>query len=1377
MRKLIYILPLLFLSFIGFSQPWAYRSSNAITAADYRLKAINNFYLPWATDTTLNGGLDSLGALLLVIKTGDTSLYMRTPRAGGNKWTKMLKSGDAAGGVLSFNTRTGSVTLTSGDITTALGYTPPNPNGTNLQYIAGDGSKVTFPTIPAQFNPINGYGITITGTYPNKTFTADTATLFPALRATISGGGGGGIGSLNGLTAGTQTFSIGTSGTNFNIQSAGSNHAFNIPVTSGTNTGLVNPTLFNTWNAKISNITGLVTAGTNVTITGSGTSGSPYVINSSGSGSGVTSVATNNGTGITGGAITSTGTLALDTTNIVSTKAYRKKGDDSLGAIIAGKQGTLTLTTTGSSGASTLIGNTLNIPQYTGGGGGGADSTFQKLNWVSVDSFGARGDGLSDTTGNITSGSNIFTSPNAAFTSADIGKYFAVGGAGASGAELVTTIAGFTNSTTVTLTANAGTTVTNANYKYGTDNTVAIQNAINFAHSTYQASTVYFRSGRYFINGAPVTNVGGSNPNSQLYIPRSNYSPSAYQKSIRLLGANPPNLFIDFAVKQTPPNAGTIIESLRTDSAAAVLGTVPDTALYGTFNWTMAYLENMQIRTKSNNQVSDIKPLMTGIDFSLQNFCDLKNVRVETNSATQSSVKPDSSTYGIYLPIINNGGNNHLDNVMVQGFFNGIAINENTNGDNITIAASWIAMRFDSSYHTSNWNRVLIVWCPYKIRVTAQAYFNITQLDIEHYNAAGPVWFRDSLDLDEAHAGVSKAQINVFIQEAFSGDVTKYFSRNGNFFTSGISVLPIGFGLSYYAPGGSNAQYRIGGGKAGSNDLSVGLSGGPANQITLDYMRGATKVLSTGIGLASISADDYFQYDQVRGKIDYYVDPNGNIGFGGPQAHINPQLFLNRTNNSVTMSANDTVQGALFVDSSMFSFIRSGNYPMMHWHSNYATLGQRDYYQFIDDGHMYWETVDNGGTPHIFLQETQSAGVPLYTTIPIGNLGINVAVPTERLEVGGNAVFTQAKITNSVSWSKPIELGVETTLPAISMHYAGGPTDQKNWDWYFDGTNLVLRSVDDGITSTENAYEIKRSGVNIASVSFPSTKVGIGNNTPDSVLNVTGSGHFTGTLRINALPSSAGTKAVRYNPSTGNLSYADTTTGGGGGDTLKVVNAGSGTQIGYILTPDTLALKSLKLDNGLTLTTNSDSTLHGVLGGNLTGNTTLTLGSNNLIFTGTSTGLFKLNGTKPGISGYTLLVHNTDSSVAQIPLSTLFTDANVTSGTYTPTITNGANVASSTGRKTHWHRIGDEVFVEGTVDVTATAGATITAFNISLPTGISTFGSVYDLSGHMGVTASTGTSGGISADTGSGNASVSYYAPGTATFSIGFSFSYTYVAP
>ncbi len=56
-------------------------------------------------------------------------------------------------------------------------------------------------------------------------------------------------------------------------------------------------------------------------------------IRSSDLGGTVTSVATNNGTGITGGTITTSGTLAIDTL-LISTRAWRQKGIDSVAALV-----------------------------------------------------------------------------------------------------------------------------------------------------------------------------------------------------------------------------------------------------------------------------------------------------------------------------------------------------------------------------------------------------------------------------------------------------------------------------------------------------------------------------------------------------------------------------------------------------------------------------------------------------------------------------------------------------------------------------------------------------------------------------------------------------------------------------------------------------------------------------------------------------------------------------------------------------------------------------------------------------------------------------------------------------------------------------------
>jgi hypothetical protein len=59
-----------------------------------------------------------------------------------------------------------------------------------------------------------------------------------------------GISALNGLIAQVQFLATGTTGTDFNINSATATHTFNLPVASATNTGKLSSTDWNTFNDK-----------------------------------------------------------------------------------------------------------------------------------------------------------------------------------------------------------------------------------------------------------------------------------------------------------------------------------------------------------------------------------------------------------------------------------------------------------------------------------------------------------------------------------------------------------------------------------------------------------------------------------------------------------------------------------------------------------------------------------------------------------------------------------------------------------------------------------------------------------------------------------------------------------------------------------------------------------------------------------------------------------------------------------------------------------------------------------------------------------------------------------------------------------------------
>jgi hypothetical protein len=72
----------------------------------------------------------------------------------------------------------------------------------------------------------------------------------------------------------------------------------------------------------------------------------------------------------------------------------------------------------------------------------------------------------------------------------------------------------------------------------------------------------------------------------------------------------------------------------------------------------------------------------------------------------------------------------------------------------------------------------------------------------------------------------------------------------------------------------------------------------------------------------------------------------------------------------------------------------------------------------------------------------------------------------------------------------------------------------------------------------------------------------------------------------------------------------------------------------------------------------------------------------------------------------------------------------VDKGTYTPTLTNVANVTGSTAYLFKWSRVNDIVTVSGEVDIDPTTTVTLTRLGISLPLGISSLiADTFDISG------------------------------------------------
>ncbi|MCZ9882324.1 right-handed parallel beta-helix repeat-containing protein [Arthrobacter sp. B2a2-09] len=147
---------------------------------------------------------------------------------------------------------------------------------------------------------------------------------------------------------------------------------------------------------------------------------------------------------------------------------------------------------------------------------------------VNVKDHGAVGDAVRNPSGgSISSGSSTFF--GGGFAASDVGKFFAVVGAGPNGTTLVTVIAAYVNAGTITLGSPASTTVANAPYLYGTDDTGAIQKVLDGVNDD-SYTQVFFPKGSYLTGGLLLKN------NTQLLgAGRGAWAYEFYQRTTRLI--------------------------------------------------------------------------------------------------------------------------------------------------------------------------------------------------------------------------------------------------------------------------------------------------------------------------------------------------------------------------------------------------------------------------------------------------------------------------------------------------------------------------------------------------------------------------------------------------------------------------------------------------------------------------------------------------------------------------------------------------------------------------------------------------------------------------------------------------------------------------
>lgn len=337
------------------------------------------------------------------------------------------------------------------------------------------------------------------------------------------------------------------------------------------------------------------------------------------------------------------------------------------------------------------------------------------------------------------------------------------------------------------------------------DDTEHIQNAINAAVAA-GGGIVYFPNGIYIIGGALQTNIGGLNPNSQLYIPGYTYLDSE-RCGLKFIGESPITSMAVGSITNggiLTNTKGVILKSTLTSASGtlpSVIAPVPKIMGFLNAPWCAIEIEFKNILIYVDALEGGNGPCLNGINGAIFFSSRYEDVTVSIDVQGCDSVLPVANVTGIITGLCNTSWPHLLVNTCVIGFKNGYIVGEHVLLHNVFAYCCETAFVFSAGNYMTTATLLLAHWCKYAIGYVASALYggnlpaqvNILSLESECYQKGGAgIWYDTAYIVNDP---TNKLYGEIHYQIDLSGvpgnDNTQFTKNGGNNLRCYPIVLPV----------------------------------------------------------------------------------------------------------------------------------------------------------------------------------------------------------------------------------------------------------------------------------------------------------------------------------------------------------------------------------------------------------------------------------------------------------------------------------------------------------------------------------------------------------------------------------------------------------